>query len=87
VNTTGIVLSADELQAIITRGGGNPTLLFYASRATTSDGFSTPTPITELNAFAAATASWMSADGCSVYFDAEPDGSANYEIFVATRGK
>lgn len=79
---TGIVLSADELQAVLTRGAK----LYYTQRATISDGFSVPIEITELNAFASPLgASWLSADGCSVYFDA-PTDAGTYHMYLATRG-
>ena len=84
MNESAIILTPDELQAIVDRGG----YLFYASRTTTADGFSTPVPITELNAFSYPIGvTWLSADGCTVYFDGpEPDGGP-YAIYAATRGQ
>lgn len=87
VNTSGsevfIVLSGDELQAVLTRG----TKLYYTKRATTADGFGTPAEITELTAFASPlAASWLSPDGCTVYFDA-PTDAGGYHMYSATRGQ
>ncbi len=81
----GIVLSADELQAFITRG----STLYYTSRASASAPFSAPTAITELNAFSSPlSVTWVTPDGCTLYFTGPiPDSGSHYDIYMATRGE
>jgi hypothetical protein len=84
-NEQTIVLSADELQAFITRRTG---ALYYATRSKKTDGFSLPQPIAELQSIAA-TVSHASADGCTIYFDSPSadGGVGGYDLYSATRGK
>ena len=81
----GIVLSADELQAFITRDSA----LYYTSRASASAPFSAPTAITELNAFSTPlSATWVTPDGCTLYSPMAPYPTAGTTSpYVATRGK
>lgn len=84
-NEQTIALSADELQAFITRRIG---VMYYATRSKKTDGFSLPQPIVELQSISA-TVSYASADGCTIYFDTPSvdGGAGGYDLYSATRGK
>lgn len=79
-NEDNIALSADELQAFVTRSGK----IYYTSRISKMAGFSPPALVPELNS-GSSTVSWVSADGCSVYLNSNRDGG--FDLYVATRGK
>ena len=86
---TDPVPSRDELTLFLAGtelGGGPPTAprIFVASRPSTADLFSSPAPLgvlapTDANP-ANETPSWLSPDGCALYFDHGGD------LYVSTRG-
>jgi hypothetical protein len=81
-----MVLTPDELQAFVMRTNDS---IFYTSRSSTSVPFPAPQAVTELNAFVAthqnqAYPSYVTADGCTLYFSSSLKPQA---IYSATRGK
>jgi Tol biopolymer transport system component len=82
-----IDLSPDELTAYIssdrtgTLGGYD---LWVATRTTPAGTFGTLTPLTSLNSAHDEQRPAITADGLTMYFDDDADGS-NYDIWVATR--
>jgi Tol biopolymer transport system component len=83
------VVSPDELTLFFgsTRPGGAGTFDMYeATRASTADGFGAAIPLTSLNSMEFEVPSWISADGCELYFTHSPSGEQN-QLYVATRGR
>jgi hypothetical protein len=80
------VVSADKLTVYFTsdRAGGMGDFdIWMSHRSTTSDGFPTPTVVTELNSAATEYSGWLSPDNCRLYFASNRGG--NFDIYVATR--
>jgi hypothetical protein len=86
-----VILTPDELQAFVTEGGcGTTEKIFYSTRASKSAGFSPPAQVMELNSGTCTTAEWVTADGCTLYFEvyaAGDGGGATSHLYTATRGK
>jgi len=81
-------LTADGLTIFFasTRGGGQGGYdIYFASRPSIADPFSTPQPLSELNTGENELPHWLSRDGCRLYLE-RSQGNA-YEMYVATRGK
>jgi WD40-like Beta Propeller Repeat len=72
VNTSGDdyspMLSQDRLSLYFDSARSGNSDLFVATRATTSDSFGTPVPLTELNTSGAETDPWVSADQRHIFF-------------------
>jgi len=83
------VVSADELTIYFTssradplaRGGGD---IWIAHRASPSDPFDGPVIVDELNSSGNDSPTWISPDGCVLWFDSDRAGS--YDIYEARRG-
>jgi len=58
--------------------------IWTAKRATASDAWSTPTAVTELNTAGFEAPSWVSPDGCALYFTRAPS-DPNWDIYVARK--
>jgi hypothetical protein len=58
--------------------------LYFTTRGSVGDPWSTPQPISELNTAAGESDPFLTADGLTIYF--QSDASGNDELFVATRG-
>lgn len=86
-NEDSIALTRDELQAFLYRSKS----IYYTSRANKQAGFSVPVAVTELNLGSDQLVTWVSEDGCTVYFSSAAaigDASAGtYRLYRATRGK
>lgn len=82
------VVTLDELTLFFasTRPGGAGYYDIYeARRSTSADGFGEPIALASLNTAEADTPTWISPDGCDLYFTRfEP--SAGRQMYVATRG-
>ncbi|MDQ3367669.1 MAG: hypothetical protein M3680_19785 [Myxococcota bacterium] len=65
-------------------GGGGPDL-WRASRASASEPFGAPVPLTTLNTAGLETAGWVSADDCSLYFARGTAAGRTFDLHVATR--
>jgi WD40 repeat protein len=79
----GITVTSDGLLVIFYSDRTGTFDLFAASRATTTDVWSTPALITELATPAMERSPHISADGTQLWFTSDRDG--NEDIFVATR--
>lgn len=80
------VLSADKLTVYFASnraGGPGLTNIWTAHRSTATDGFPTPTLVTELSSNAIDYPGWISPDNCRFYFASNRGG--NYDVYVATR--
>lgn len=82
------IVTPDELQAFIgsSRGGAGFDI-YYASRTSTSVGFSTPVPLKELDTPQDDAPMWISPDGCSIYTRRNPGEVGKYDIYMASRPK
>ena len=83
------VVTPDELTLYFSsdRPGGSGSLdIYVVTRPTTADGFGAPTALTSLNTASVDTPSWISPDGCALYFSrAEPN--LGFQLYVAMRGR
>ena len=62
--------------------------IWVARRAVVTDGFGTPTNVTELNSAAADGPRWLSTDNCTLYFTSDRAGGlGGYDLYQATRGQ
>jgi hypothetical protein len=77
------MLSQDKLTIYFDSDRDGTEDLFVATRATITDPFSPPVPITELNTTAAETDPWVSADGRRMFFASARSGSLG--IYETTR--
>ncbi|HEX4517205.1 MAG TPA: hypothetical protein VH054_26855 [Polyangiaceae bacterium] len=59
--------------------------IWMASRASQTDAWGTPVAVTELNTNGFDVPSWLSADGCELYFTRAPNGSGNADMYSARR--
>jgi len=91
LNTTseegGVSLSPDELEAILTSnrpGGAGARDLYRSSRSSTSELFSSPVPIVELNTSDNEIDPELSADGVELYF-ASNRGGGTSSLYRAVR--
>jgi hypothetical protein len=83
------VLSEDGLTLYLASarfGGLGMVDIFVATRATAQDPFGEPKAVRELNSPDPDVPSWLSADGCELYFT-RYDPAKNFELAVALRGK
>lgn len=82
------VLSEDELTLYLASarlGGKGMVDVFLATRATAQDPFGLPVAVTELNSSDPDIPSWLSADGCELYFTRFTPAT-NLDLAVAMRG-
>jgi Tol biopolymer transport system component len=82
-----VVVSPDELTLYFgsNRTGGMGMFdIYVATRGTTSDAFGTPTELAALGSAANEWPTWISPDGCVLYFESDRAGSS--DLFFATRG-
>jgi hypothetical protein len=91
-NDTAVVLTPDERQAFFASnrpGGMGVDDIYYATRADSNAGFSTPVPLTSINSALAEYPSWVSPDGCRLYFSSRDreGGLGNYDVYVTSRPK
>jgi Tol biopolymer transport system component len=95
-NDSWPALTADGLTIYYSSGktgaGAQPgNHIWMASRATTSDGFGSQKVVTELASAASEWPTWISPDGCTVYFGSTrpltDGGPQTGKFYVATRGQ
>jgi Tol biopolymer transport system component len=83
------VVAPDELALFFTsnrRTATNDFDIYMATRSTVADGFGEASALTSLNTTESETPSWISADGCALYFTRfEP--SVGNQLYVSTRGR
>ena len=89
---TAVVLTPDERQAFFASnrpGGAGGDDIYYATRADTNAGFSIPIPLTSINSATGEYPTWVSPDGCRLYFASRDreGGVGNYDVYVASRPK
>jgi Tol biopolymer transport system component len=83
-DTADPALSKDERLIVYSRrqGGGNYEL-YYATRATATDGFNQPAKIPDVNGGADDADPMLSDDGCELYFASNRDADGKYHLFRA----
>jgi Tol biopolymer transport system component len=82
------VISADGLTIFFDRTNSHDGDIWVAHRATVDAVFAAPTPVAELNGASTETPTWLSPDGCSLYFGSDRSGpGSSTDIWVATRPK
>jgi hypothetical protein len=102
VDVTAVNSTADDAAPVLSRDGltiyfsskrtgggarGNDDI-WVARRAVATDGFGTPTNLTELNSTAADGPRWLSTDNCTLYFTSDRAGGVGgYDLYQATRGQ
>jgi len=61
--------------------------IWTSSRATANDAWSAPAPVTELNTTSFEVPSWISADGCRIYYTHGPpaDAGGDWDLYFASR--
>ena len=60
--------------------------IFISRRSTVVDRFSVPALVAELNTVNKERPSWISPDGCTLFFDSDRDGGeGNFDVYMATR--
>lgn len=83
------VVSPDGLTLYFTsyrNGGTGSSDIWVASRASTGDPFGIATNVTELNTTMAEWPTWISNDGCRLYFGSDRGGGmGGHDLWVATR--
>jgi Tol biopolymer transport system component len=82
------VVTPDELTLIFgsNRPGGTGDYDMYeARRASVADGFGAPIALTGLNTTGSDDPTWISPDGCNLYF-IRVDPTLGFQIFMASRG-
>ena len=62
---------------------GQPKDIFVAHRDTPDGTFLPPTPVPEVNSISDEAPTWLSADGCRLYFESNKTGS--YDVYLAER--
>ena len=86
---TDPVVSPDELTLYFTsyrQGGAGSSDIWVATRASTGDPFGTATNVAELNTAMAEWPTWISNDGCRLYFGGDRAGGiGGHDLWVATR--
>lgn len=85
----GGTLTDDELRIFFRRTIGIEPDIFTASRSTVNDGFGAATAVPGLSvAGVNEVPSWVSADGCNLYFYSDaPAGAGLSDLYVARRGE
>ncbi len=63
--------------------GGND--IWKATRTSTSSAFVTPVNVSELNTAGTELPTWISDDGCRLYFDSDRNAGAGLDLFVASK--
>lgn len=83
------VVSPDGLTLYFTsyrQGSAGSSDIWVASRASTADPFGTATNVAELNTTVAEWPTWISNDGCRLYFGSDRGGGmGGHDLWVATR--
>lgn len=82
------VLSADQLTIYfmstrVAPGTAGGSEIWRATRATTGDGFGTPTPVGELNTPLDDAPAWLSPDNCRIYLSTDRGGT--WDVYVSSR--
>lgn len=67
------------------RAGGQGFAIWEATRASTSDPFSTPRLVSELDTPSTDTDPFLMPDGATLYFASDRNGNGDADIFVTTR--
>jgi Tol biopolymer transport system component len=83
------VVTPDELTLYFSsdRPGGLGSLDIYTStRSTTADAFGAPIALTSVNTASTDTPTWVSPDGCALYFS-RAETNVGYQLYVAMRGR
>lgn len=81
------VLTPDELTLFFSSTRSGTFDIWIATRDSVEGGFEAAQIVAEVNTLRNEMPSWISPDGCVLYFVSEvSSGSDDYEIFVATRG-
>jgi Tol biopolymer transport system component len=83
------VLTPDELTLYFTSnrmGGAADYDIYVATRSTVADGFREAMPLTSLNTTGYDTPSWISADGCVLYFTRR-EPNVGTQLYFSTRGR
>lgn len=81
------VVTPDELTLYFSsdRPGGAGSLdIYVATRPTAADGFGAPVALTGLNTASVDTPSWISPDGCALYFS-RAEANVGFQLYVAMR--
>jgi hypothetical protein len=87
-NESSPVVSPDELMLFFASdrpGGLGSYDIYEATRLTVADGFGAPIALISLNTTSSEWPSWISADGCELYFT-RLEANVGYQLYVATRG-
>ncbi|HEX2689307.1 MAG TPA: hypothetical protein VHN14_21945 [Kofleriaceae bacterium] len=82
------VVTPDELTLYWSsdRPGGSGGLdIYVATRPTTADGFGAPVALTNLNTASLDTPTWISPDGCVLYFS-RAEANVGFQLYFAMRG-
>lgn len=66
-------------------GGAGNYDIYQATRPTVADGFGAPIALASLNTASLDAPSWISEDGCELYFT-RLDANVGYQLYVALRG-
>jgi hypothetical protein len=82
-----VVNASDTLLyfAVYDQGVQDSYDIWMTSRATPNDAWGTPVAVTELDTNGFDVPSWISADGCELYFTRAPQGGGNWDIYSARR--
>jgi len=79
---------ADERTIYFARASSGPPECGVASRASANDPFDAPSRVTELDAVDALShPTWLSPDGCTLYFVSNRAGSNALDVHRATKPK
>jgi Tol biopolymer transport system component len=81
------VVTPDELTIYFTSPAGGTGDIYVAHRAAMTDPFGEPSIVSELDSSTTnEEPSWVSADGCDLYFSSDRAGGSGYDLYVAHRG-
>lgn len=61
--------------------------IWHATRSTPTDGFGTPTAVSELNGASNDFPTWISPDRCQLMLSSDRPGNGSYDMWIATRPK
>jgi Tol biopolymer transport system component len=81
------VVSADQLEIFFasSRGGKGFKSIWIADRKSADVPFGAPRLVTELDSDGDDRPTWVSTDGCRLYFVSDRTAAGNFDIFVSTR--
>ncbi len=78
------VVMQDELTIYFASGRSGNFDMYVATRSTRGDGFGVPEPLTSLNTSETDFPTWISSDGCVLYFT-RYSPATHYDLYVARR--